>query len=200
MTQTEHSRDAGVRFENAENATKTMGSARRENEIVSNPVERGRDAGVILGNTASIRQAGPPVRAEVQPASTQSEHARDGGVIFENAGSHRQAGAAPVVRKDEVTVGQRERSHDAGITFGTTGGDRQIKAEAARDDGSLWSLVESVLKLGEASVQFTLGQLQNGFRMLTDPGKAWRRVQHSMDNLSRAMNEPVEDARSRPGS
>jgi len=104
---------------------------------------------------------------------------------------------------------QSERSHDAGITFGTTEGYQESKAPAAREDreereeredGSILSVLGSMIELGEAAAKFTFDQFQNGVYMLTDPGRALRRVQHSIDNVSRAMNEPVEDASARPES
>jgi len=98
---------------------------------------------------------------------------------------------------------QSERSHDAGITFGVTGGYQESKAPAAREereDGSISSVLGSMIELGEAAAKFTFDQFQNGVYMLTDPGRALRRVQHSIDNVSRAMNEPVEDASARPES
>jgi len=101
---------------------------------------------------------------------------------------------------------QSERSHDAGITFGTTEGYQESKAPAAREereereDGSISSVLGSMIELGEAAAKFTFDQFQNGVYMLTDPGRALRRVQHSIDNVSRAMNEPVEDASARPES
>lgn len=57
----------------------------------------------------------------------------------------------------------------------------------------------SMIGLGEAAAKFTFGQMQNAVFMLTDPVRALHRVQHSIDNVSRAMKEPVEDAPSPSG-
>ena len=195
--QSEHSRDAGVTFETTETHAKTRGSARRDDEVVSKPMEHGRDAGVIFGNTESRRPAAAPAPGEKTAVPSQSEHGRDAGVIFGDTVS-RQAGA-PAPRKVEVI--ERERSRDAGITFGKTEADRQSKAPAAREEeGGIWTMAESMFGLGRAAAKFSFDQIRSGFCMMTDPGKGLRRVQHSIDNVSRAMNEPVEDASAHPES
>jgi hypothetical protein len=61
-------------------------------------------------------------------------------------------------------------------------------------------MLNSMIGFGQATATFTLNQMQNAVFMLTDPGRALRRLQHSIDNLSSAMNERVEDALSPNGS
>jgi len=121
---------------------------------------------------------------------TQRKHNHDAGVTFGETESQRKAEArAP--RTDDATVTQTEHNHDAGVTFGNAEGDLQ---KTARKAVTIRSMAESMVELAKATARFSFDQVESGFFMLTDPGKAFRRVQHSIDNFSRAMNEPVEDA------
>ena len=61
-------------------------------------------------------------------------------------------------------------------------------------------MLHSMIGFGQATATFTLNQMQNAVFMLTDTGRALRRLQHSIDNLSSAMNERVDDAPSPNGS
>jgi hypothetical protein len=192
-TQSEHSRDAGVTFESTESPTKTKGAARQDDEVVSKQSERGRDAGVTFENMESHGKTKDPARRDDEVVSKQIEHGRDAGVTFGNAESRRPA-AAPAPVENVVVSSHSEHGRD--VVFGITEGHRQAGAPAPRKDGSLSSVLGSMMKLGQATAKFTFDQFQNGVYMLTDPGKALRRAQHSMDHLSRAMNEPVEEAAS----
>ena len=61
-------------------------------------------------------------------------------------------------------------------------------------------MLHSMIGFGNAAATFTFNQMQNAVFMLTDPGRALLRLQHSIDNLSSAMNERAEDAPSPNGS
>jgi len=150
---------------------------------------------VTFGAAGNRQPVAAPAPVEKTVVSTQGTHVRDGGVVFGNAQSPRPAGV-PALRKEEVT--QWERSHDAGITFGNTERGKESKAPAVQEDGGIWTMFESMIRLGKATAKFSFDQIRSGFCMLTDPVKGLRRVQHSIDNVARAMNEPVEDAPAHP--
>jgi len=193
MTQSEHGRDAGVIFENTESARQTDTHAPREEGASPGQREHRRDAGVTFENTGSPRKTDSRAKRDEGVVPSPGEHSRDAGVTFENAESDRQA-EIPV--RPDAGVSGTQRSRDAGVVFENVEGPRKPDGGTKAFDGNL---LFSVLGLGAAATRFTLDQMRNAVSMMTDPFHAMERLQHSIDNFSKALNESVKGTPSPSG-
>jgi len=176
MTQSEHRRDAGVTFENAESVRQAESHARRDEARPSG--EHSRDAGVVFGTTESRP------RRDEGAVPGQAKPGRETGASFETAV---RASAA-----EEVPPIPGERSHDAGVVFENTEGREQPERSAEKKDGSLSGLLYSMAGLGGAATRFTVDQMKTAARMMTDPLHVLGHLQNSMDKVSTALQESVE--------
>lgn len=93
-------------------------------------------------------------------------------------------------RSDDAYTGSTHEYSDRGHRRDS---DRNRSRE--EHSGGIGDFFSSMLGFASATTVFTLHQMQNAFGAITEPRKSIDRVRHSIDNLSNAMNKPIEEER-----